>query len=42
MNGVTLFKKPGAKYIVSVFEHHDGFAMYNKAITTMDLSRPET
>ncbi len=30
---VSLFKQAGAKYIVQVGEHHDGFAMHNSAFT---------
>jgi alpha-L-fucosidase len=28
-----LFKNSGAKYVVPVFEHHDGFAMYDSDLT---------
>ncbi len=32
----SLFKESGAQYIISIAEHHDGFAMYNSNHTTFN------
>ena len=36
---VDLFVRAGAKYVVPVAEHCDGFAMYDSAFTTWDAAR---
>jgi alpha-L-fucosidase len=34
-----LFKKAGAKYVVPVAEHHDGFPMYDSALTEWNAAK---
>ncbi len=34
-----LFRKSGAKYVIPVAEHHDGFAMYNSDITDWSAAK---
>jgi len=33
---LSLFEKAGAKYVIPVGEHHDGFAMWDSKLTTWD------
>jgi len=36
---VSLFKESGAKYVVPVAEHHDGFAMYDCSNTQWSAAK---
>jgi len=35
----ALFKESGAKYVVPVFEHHDGFAMYDSGLSDWTVKK---